>query len=641
MTFKKEGQKHTASNRAITFISKELANEKPMFNGIPRRRKSRKPLRIEMSIWLLTGMRLFINASLAIMLIRLSGDVETNPGPQFEINECRTRGLKVCHLNIRSLLPKIDILRLFINKNPFDVIAVSETWLKPSVTNAEINIANYSIARQDRKDKTGGGTVIYVRNGLPYRSRTDLQNNYSESCWIEIIRRNTKSLFISSVYRPPDFEIKNFIEKYNNDISKIQKKAEIILLGDFNVDYNRRSTAKSRLQTLARAFSLEQLITSPTRITESSESIIDLIFVNNIHRVVASGVIPLELSDHSLIFCVIKSGVAKTGGNYRDINYRCFKRYDKVKFNRDLENANWSFLDSISDINTTLSTWCNLFSVIAEKHAPIKSRRVKCINKAPWITPELTKLMRERDFHQKQAHKTNSEYHWVKFRQLRNFINNQIKLAKSKYYRDTINADKDNPSGLWKTLNELTSRNISGQNPSCIISEDEPVSDQKSIATILNDYFTSIGMKLAEKIKSTFRPKAPPRPPCNLPYNFEFEEVDEFSVLRELASLQTNKATGLDQISAKLLKDSASTIVSGLTKIINASLHSQTFTDIWKKGKIIPLYKSNDPTSPNNYRPITILPILSKIMERIVHRQVYNYLEGQNSITAGTIRISA
>ena len=482
----------------------------------------------------------------------------------------------------------------------------------------------FSFAWQDRKDKTGGGTVIYVRNGLPYRSRTDLQNNYSESCWIEIIRRNTKSLSISSVYRPPDFEIKNFIEKFNNDISKIQENAEIILLGDFNVDYNRRSTAKSRLQTLARAFSLEQLITSPTRITESSESIIDLIFVSNIHRVVASGVIPLDLSDHFLIFCVIKSRVAKTGGNYRDINYRCFKRYDKVKFNRNLENANWSFLDSISDINTTLNTWCNLFSEIAGKHAPIKSRRVKCLNKAPWITPELTKLMRERDFHQKQAHKTNSEYHWVKFRQLRNFINNQIKLAKSKYYRDTINADKDNPSGLWNTLNELTSRNISEKNLSCIISADEPVSDQKSIATILNDYFTSIGMKLAEKTKSTFRPKAPPRLPCNLPYNFEFEEVDEMSVLRELASLQTNKATGLHQISAKLLKDSASTIVSGLTKIINASLHSQTFPDIWKKGKIIPLHKSHDPTSPNNYRPITILPILNKIMERIVHKQVYN-----------------
>ena len=81
MIFKKEGHKHTASNRAITFISKELANEKPIFNGISRRRKSRKPLRIEMSVWLLTGMRLFINASLAIMLIRLSGDVDVVSTP--------------------------------------------------------------------------------------------------------------------------------------------------------------------------------------------------------------------------------------------------------------------------------------------------------------------------------------------------------------------------------------------------------------------------------------------------------------------------------------------------------------------------------------------------------------------------------
>ena len=207
-----------------------------------------------------------------------------------------------------------------------------------------------------------------------------------------------------------------------------------------------------------------------------------------------------------------------------------------------------------------------------------------------------------------------------------NFINNQIKLTKSKYYQDAINADKDNPSGLWKTLNELTSRNISGQKPSCIISEDESVTDEKSIATIFNDYFTSIGAKLADKIKSKFGPKVQSAP-RDLPYSFDFEEVDESTVLQQLARPKTNKATGLDQISARLLKDSASTIVSGLTKIVNASLSSQTFPDIWKKGKIIPLCKSNNPTSPNNYRPITILPILSKIMERIVHQQVYEYLQ--------------
>ena len=157
-------------------------------------------------------------------------------------------------------------------------------------------------------------------------------------------------------------------------MSEIQESAEVILLGDFNVDYQLRSTAKSRLQTLARAFSLEQLITSATRITQSSKSTIDLIFANNIHRVVASGVYSLDISDHSLIFRVIKAGVAKSDGNYRDINYRCYKNYNQHNFKYDLENVDWSFMDSVSDINNTVNNWRNKFSEIADKHAPIKTR---------------------------------------------------------------------------------------------------------------------------------------------------------------------------------------------------------------------------------------------------------------------------
>ncbi|CAB4038388.1 Hypothetical predicted protein, partial [Paramuricea clavata] len=95
----------------------------------------------------------------------------------------------------------------------------------------------------------------------------------------------------------------------------------------------------------------------------------------------------------------------------------------------------------------------------------------------------------------------------------------------------------------------------------------------------------------------------------------------------ELSKLKTNKATGLDGISAKLLKDSVCVIAPTLTKIFNLSLRCGAFPDIWKKGKVTPIYKTGDPTSSNNYRPITILPTLSKLLERIVHRQIYNYLQ--------------
>jgi hypothetical protein len=125
-------------------------------------------------MYFLLGSRLFINTSIAIILLRLSGDIESNPGPVFEIPSYLKRGLKVSHLNVRSLLPKIDSVRMFINKNPFDVFTLSETWLKTTVTDAEINIPNYLITRQDRKDKAGGGIAIYVKESLPYRTRDDL-----------------------------------------------------------------------------------------------------------------------------------------------------------------------------------------------------------------------------------------------------------------------------------------------------------------------------------------------------------------------------------------------------------------------------------------------------------------------------------
>ena len=163
----------TEGNLAIIFISKELASQKPQYNE-NLRRLTVKWKYITTSTELLIGMRIFINFSLVAILIRLSGDVETNPGPfNFEVKECRTRGLTVCHLDIRSLLPKIDSVRLFISKNPFDVIAILETWLKPSTTNAEIDIPYYSITRNDCSHKTGGGTAFYVRNGLPSRSCGD------------------------------------------------------------------------------------------------------------------------------------------------------------------------------------------------------------------------------------------------------------------------------------------------------------------------------------------------------------------------------------------------------------------------------------------------------------------------------------
>ena len=154
---------------------------------------------------------------------------------------------------------------------------------------------------------------------------------------------------------------------------------------------------------------------------------------------------------------------------------------------------------------------------------------------------------------------------------------------------------------------------MSRQNPSCIISEGEPVTDKKSIATLLNDYFTSTGPKLPNKIKHAFGTKAPPTL-VNLPYTFEFKEVDESSVLREL--LKQTKPRDWNKLKIMLPQ-----LYQVLPRLLIRPYFRKNFQISGKRARLF-AFTNHDPTSLNNYSPITILPILSKMLEHIVHQQV-------------------
>ena len=100
----------------------------------------------------------------------------------------QSRGLKVAHLNIRSIYNKIDSLKLLLNEKPFDIFTISETWLNSDITDGEISIPGYTFSRNDRNGRSGGGTLAFVRDGIPYKIRTDLLSSNIESTVIEITR---------------------------------------------------------------------------------------------------------------------------------------------------------------------------------------------------------------------------------------------------------------------------------------------------------------------------------------------------------------------------------------------------------------------------------------------------------------------
>ena len=175
---------------------------------------------------------------------------------------------------------------------------------------------------------------MYIRDRLPYHQRFDIMDNRHgvECCWAEITRPKTRKLIICSVYRAPNLPIRTLVESFDAALPKIPENVELVVLGDFNVDFISRSSSRTNLKRLMNLHNLTQLVKNPTRVTVEKESTIDLIFVNNKYRIVNNGVLSMSLSDHSLVYCIIKAGLPKAPS--RVIEYRSYKLYDKNFFAR-------------------------------------------------------------------------------------------------------------------------------------------------------------------------------------------------------------------------------------------------------------------------------------------------------------------
>ncbi len=416
------------------------------------RQEKEKPTPSQNSSKVLFGCRLLLYAIFAVLVISISGDVESNPGPASITNTnsqqasgfLQSRGLKVGHLNIRSIYNKIDSLKLFY-------------WLNSDIIDGEISIPGYTFSRNDRNGRSGGGTLAFVKDGIPYKTRNDLLSSKIESTVIEITRPKTKSLFIFTIYKAPDQLLESLIEELDTALSCISSEAEVILLGDFNVNFlatkNDASRAlKRKLLSFTSMYNLEQLIDKPTGITENSSTLIDLLFANNNHRMVASGVLHVNLSDHSLIYCVVKAGVRRTPG--RVLEYRSFTTYLKQFFLVDLEHVNFDLVDKEQDINVAVNKWNELFTNVADLHAPIEKLRTKGIQ-PPWLTNDLRNAMQDRDYHHRKAVKSNSSFHWMMYKKIKCYVNTNVKKCKAEYYSKLINTNKENTGALWKTLNDI------------------------------------------------------------------------------------------------------------------------------------------------------------------------------------------
>ena len=229
----------------------------------------------------------------------------------------------------------------------------------------------------------------------------------------------------------------------------------------------------------------------------------------------------------------------------------------------------------------------------------------------------------------KKAVKSGSQDDWSTFKKARNAVNYSIRCAKSEYYHYKLNENAGDQKATWKVLNDLMEKKSAVTEVNEILtSTNTTLKNSGHIANHLNVHFTEIGPRLATNlpVSSTNAEDYLKREPSS----FEFAEIEPSRVLKLLSKLDVTKATGLDQISNKVLKQAAPVIYKQLTELFNLSLKSGEYPDDWKLAKVSPVFKAGKRNDPNNYRPISILSTISRVFEKLVYEQIYNYLTKNN-----------
>ena len=411
----------------------------------------------------------------------------------------------------------------------------------------------------------------------------------------------------------------------------LECEKEMYLMGDINRDLMQTNIKQSWVEYME-SFGLHQIVNMQTRVTDQSATLIDHIYSNTHANILTIAVPHLGLSDHFPVFVSRKTnGSCDVKNTHYTISYRSFKNFDETKFIDDLKSTPWDIIKVFDDVNDIVETWSNLFCEIVDKHLPLRQHRVKRKQQPKWLTADIIDTFKARD-------RFKSLNNQEQYKIWRNKVSKMIKASKKRQYSEIINENVNNPSSVWKLFKELgaSKRNI-GSSIFSIKINDKTIDNPSEISSEFNKFFVSVASKIKEPVVPSNFDRL--RTFCNE----KLTENTSFSILtlghekveKYLKNIDITKATGVDTIGPRLLKLAAPYISESLTFICNQSIVKSVFPKKWKEGKVTPLHKNGTKDDTNNYRPISVLPLVSKLLEKHVHDSLMAYLSS-NSLSHST-----
>ena len=518
-----------------------------------------------------------------------------------------------------------------LHDDNIDVLCICETWLESELESNFIHIPNYNIYRYDTG--RGGGVCIIIRDDFKVtKINTGIDRiDGVDDIWVQIQYRKFPSFIVGCIYRHPKALVMSFT--YLSDVFKYVclKNKPVVILGDFNDNILQRG---NNMIKVIKNLNLTQIIEQPTRITACSSTLLDLLITNKTEFIDRSSVSPSPVADHEMISVIIN--IRKPKPKSQIITYRCRKHYNANNFCNLLlaESSTLNGILKTDDVHRQVHIFTNTFNICLNQLAPTVTREIKRPF-APWIEDDLKTSIWDKN--KLQTTLKNDRSNIIlneQFKQTKKNVEFLLNNAKKEYFHAEFKKSRGNSSATWEVVRDM----IPGlKSVNSRLTLDNPVEK----ANEFNEYFANVGENAFKKSQEGYQRPVTDNDIVNIINNHQSENIPLFrpqpvdvnTVILVIKDLKNTKSFGSDGIQLIYLIDALPVLIIYIVVIVNTSIVTGLYPQMWKHPHVIPFYKSGDVDDVGNYRPISLLPIISKVLEKIVANQLMAFLESHKLLS--------
>lgn len=551
--------------------------------------------------------------------------------------DCNKEQLNIVQLNLRSIYKYWDTLNIYLNTcwKHIHILMLCETAITNDLT-CLYEVPGFKAYNYCRTKKTGGGILLYVRDEIIFLQKS-LETKYFENVFGIITLPNNISMNILAIYRPPNHSKSLFLNEISSILSNVINPLEnMLFFGDVNLDLlNPQHPVIMTYENILSSHHLIKCINDVTREAlvagNVTRTCIDHIFIRFNSRqqqadVFSSCICDFTIADHFATALNITYGstITKTKQRGESISIISQKRIDK-----NIRSFNWNVLLAEQNCVDIYNKLKNIFNNLYEKSKitfyPKPKKRPSAIKL--WITDDILEQIKIRDslYRRWKNSPTNKTYE-KNYKSTRNTVSKLIIKSKTTYFNETFKNYFSNSKKTWDQINKLLGRKTKTNCDEIISKYMLKKNSGQTEETIVNRFAEQFSNSISSMVhKCNY--KASNIAPVDLPHSMYLPRATCEDIRRIVSQLNNSKSPGIDNIRMFDIKKHITILCPVITHLINKILSQAVIPNELKCSIIRPIYKGGKHTEMENYRPISILPAIEKILEKYISVNLIKYLE--------------